>query len=414
MTAIENEDPKEYQSFLDLSKEMLANYKESVKNYEAADFQPGEAELYKPVREANANYLKMTEDMIAHMEQRTPEGREHVYKQLKNGEYRKVAGGIRKSLEAIMKMYTDLTVTKNKEQLAEQDKIEVQVIGTAIASFVVIFAAMLIFGQKISSSISHIAENLKGSGGEVSTAVDQLSQAGQSLAQSSTEAAASLEETVASLEEMTSMVKINSENSKQAAALALVSKDRAEVGEKEIKSLISSMHDISSSSKKIEEIISVIDDIAFQTNLLALNASVEAARAGEQGKGFAVVADAVRSLALKSAEAAKDISGLIKESVEKISHGTGIADKSGAVLSEIVVSIKKVSDLNNEISAANSEQTTGIQQVSKAMQQLDQSSQQNAAASEQIAGTAEQISGEAGKVHSLVKELGTLVSGKAA
>jgi methyl-accepting chemotaxis protein len=414
MVAIDKEDPKEFKSFLDLSREMMANYKDAMKNYESSPFQPGEEEMYKPIREANAKYIQMSEDLIARMEKGTPEDRDYVYKQLKNGEYRKLAGGIRKCLEQLIKMYTDLTVTKNVEQKAEQEKVVMWNMGISAASFLVIFAVLFMLAQKISSSISDIATHLRGSGGEVSTAVQQLSAAGQSLAQSSTEAAASLEETVAALEEMSSMVKMNAENAKQAASLSQVSKDRAETGEKEIKTLISSMHEISDASKKIEEIISVIDDIAFQTNLLALNASVEAARAGEQGKGFAVVADAVRSLAQKSAEAAKDISGLIKDSVAKISHGTDVADKSGTVLSEIVVSIKKVSDLNNEISAANSEQTTSIQQVSKAMQQLDQSSQQNAAASEQIAGTAQQISGEASKVHDLVEELGTIVSGSKA
>jgi methyl-accepting chemotaxis protein len=356
----------------------------------------------------------MTEDMITRMEKQTPEDRLYVYNQLKNGEYRKIAGNIRKSLEKIMQMYTDVSAEKNKEQLAEQDLIEGWLLGIAVGCFALIFACMVFVGHKVSASIITISQHLHGAGGEVSSAVDQLSQAGQSLAQASTESAASLEETVAALEELTSMVKMNSENAKQAAAMSTTSKDRAEVGEKEIKLLIQSMHEISAGSKKIEEIISVIDDIAFQTNLLALNASVEAARAGEQGKGFAVVADAVRSLALKSAEAAKDISSLIKDSVSKIEQGTGVADKSGAVLSEIVISIKKVSDLNNEISTASSEQTTGIQQVSKAMQQLDQSSQQNAAASEEIAGTATQISGEATKVHNLVQELGGLVTGKAA
>jgi len=239
-----------------------------------------------------------------------------------------------------------------------------------------------------------------------------LSVAGQSLSQSSSASAASLEETVASLEEMTSMVKMNSDNAKQAAALSAASSEAAVQGEKEMSELIASMSEISDSSKKIEEIINVIDDIAFQTNLLALNAAVEAARAGEQGKGFAVVAEAVRSLAQRSAEAAKDITSLIQESVAKIERGTHKADKSGEVLKNIVVSVKKVADLNTEIATASEEQSTGIGQISKAMNQLDQSVQSNAASSEEIAGTAEEIKRQSDVMRDVVLEINTEVNGK--
>ncbi len=171
------------------------------------------------------------------------------------------------------------------------------------------------------------------------------------------------------------------------------------------------MTQISQSSKKIEEIIHVIDDIAFQTNLLALNAAVEAARAGEQGKGFAVVAEAVRALAQRSAASASDISTLIKESVTQIEDGSHTADQSGAVLTNIVSSIKKVADLNNEIAAASAEQTTGIQQISKAMNQLDQASQSNAASAEEIAATSGEINNLAVTAHDLTLELNSVVLG---
>lgn len=409
-----NDDEKERAGFIVLAKEMMGNYKQALKDYEEAHFQEGEAELYAPVREKNPSFIALSEELIARLEKNTPEDTKYVYNQIKSGEWRKTGSTIRKSLEAILKMYTDVVVAKNEFQKAEQQKtLQMMMLASAV-SFLVIFGLLVLLASRISKAISEISEQLKMSGSEVSAAVEQLSEAGQSLAQSSTEAAASLEETVAALEEMGSMVKLNSDNAKQAATLSHVSKDRAESGENEIKDLIGSMHEISKSSKKIAEIIDVIDDIAFQTNLLALNASVEAARAGEQGKGFAVVADAVRALAQRSAEAAKDISGLIKDSVSKIENGTEVADKSGTVLGEIVNSVKKVSDLNSEISSASNEQTTGIQQVGKAMNQLDQGSQANAAASEEIAGTAEQISGQAQNLHRLVKQLDSIVTGKAA
>lgn len=281
----------------------------------------------------------------------------------------------------------------------------------ALGGIIVMLVAVMMIARFISKSVSQLSGKLSQSSEQVTSAIQQLSIAGQSLSQSSSASAASLEETVASLEEMTSMVKMNSENAKSAAALSASSSQSATQGEKEMAELLSAMKEISSSSKKIEEIINVIDDIAFQTNLLALNAAVEAARAGEQGKGFAVVAEAVRSLAQRSASAAKDITILIKESVSQIETGTVKADKSGEVLKSIVLSVKKVADLNNEISTASEEQSTGIQQISKAMNQLDQSVQSNAASSEEIAGTSEEINTQAQIMKRVVVDLNQVVYG---
>ena len=207
------------------------------------------------------------------------------------------------------------------------------------------------------------------------------------------------------------MVKLNADNAKEASSLSQASRKSAEDGESEIRNLIGAMTDISKSSKKIEEIINVIDDIAFQTNLLALNAAVEAARAGEQGKGFAVVAEAVRNLAQRSASAAKDITVLIKDSVEQISNGSKIADQSGEVLKNIVNSVKKVSDLNNEIASASAEQSNGISQISKAMNELDQATQRNASSAEETAASSEEMSSQALELQGLVGQLGSVIDG---
>jgi len=301
--------------------------------------------------------------------------------------------------------------TPTKTVLAEATAMVWTQLMIAFTGILFLLGAVILIARYISKSVSQLAEKLQASGEQVSSAISQLSVAGQSLSQSSSESAASLEETVAALEEMTSMVKMNSDNAKQAASLSAASSDFAVQGEREMQELLESMNEISSSSKKIEEIINVIDDIAFQTNLLALNASVEAARAGEHGKGFAVVAEAVRSLAQRSASAAKDITGLIKESVNKIERGTQKSAKSGEMLKNIVQSVKKVSDLNNEISTASEEQSTGISQISKAMNQLDQSVQANAASSEEIAGTAEEINTQAQIMKSVVEELNLVVYG---
>ncbi|UYL10742.1 methyl-accepting chemotaxis protein [Bdellovibrio sp. SKB1291214] len=282
----------------------------------------------------------------------------------------------------------------------------------ALIGTLVLLVAVLFIARYIAKAVTSITNRLSETGDNVTVAIEQLSLAGQSLSQSASESAASLEETVAALEEMSSMVRMNSDNAKQAAQLSSQSSESAHKGEIEMTSLMQSMEDISKSSKEIEEIINVIDDIAFQTNLLALNAAVEAARAGEQGKGFAVVAEAVRALAQRSAVAAKDINTLIKSNVIKIENGTLQANRSGEVLKSIVTSVKKVSDLNLEISTASEEQATGIQQISKAMNQLDASVQSNAASSEEIAGTSTDISNQANVMKASTDEMNVFVHGE--
>jgi methyl-accepting chemotaxis protein len=212
----------------------------------------------------------------------------------------------------------------------------------------------------------------------VNNAADEILQASESLSQRTEQQAASLEETASSMEQMTATVQQNADHVKQANQLAIHAKNSAKKGGEVVSTTIHAMKDINTSSKKITDIIGVINEIAFQTNLLALNAAVEAARAGEQGRGFAVVASEVRNLAQRSATAAKEIKGLIEDSVTKVEEGMGLANQSGNTLTEIVDSVTKVSDLIADITAAGQEQSAGIHQINQAVSQMDEMVQQNA------------------------------------
>lgn len=280
-----------------------------------------------------------------------------------------------------------------------------------IVGLLTLFLAIAI-SRKLVGSFSKIGHNIGSASKDTASASEQLSAASQSLSGGASTAAASLEETVSSLEELTSMVKRNAENAKEAGNLSSKSRQAAEVGQKEITAMVTAMTDLAHSSKKIEEITSVIDDIAFQTNLLALNAAVEAARAGEQGKGFAIVADAVRSLAQRSATAAKDISELIKENATKTTQSASMAEKNGSLLKNIVDEVKKVTDLNQEIAHASQEQSVGLSQISVAMNQLDKSIQENAASSEEVAASSEEMSAQAMQLSTMADELNVLIDGE--
>jgi len=278
----------------------------------------------------------------------------------------------------------------------------------AIAIGIILAAGTL---SSLSKAINQVLENLANNARQVNQSANQIASASEGLSQSSTEQASSLEETVATIEELTAMVKINADNANAATKLVEGTQSSAEGGEKRILGLLDAMKTIDADSKKIQEITGVVDDIAFQTNLLALNAAVEAARAGDQGKGFAVVAEAVRSLALRSSEAAKDISSLINSSVERIQDGYVRANESVDSLTEIVSSVKKVSNLNSEIATATVEQSNGITQIGKAMNQLDTVTQSNAAASEEAAASSQELATQAQFLNEVVGKLELAIKG---
>ncbi|WP_305878727.1 methyl-accepting chemotaxis protein [Aquabacterium sp. CECT 9606] len=244
-------------------------------------------------------------------------------------------------------------------------------------------------------NLTNVVSGVRANSESVSTASAQIAQGNQDLSQRTEEQASALQQTAATMEQLNTTVRNNADNAKQANQLAQGASEIAAQGGEVVGQVVTTMQGISDSSRKIGDIIGVIDGIAFQTNILALNAAVEAARAGEQGRGFAVVASEVRTLAQRSAEAAKEIKTLIGRSVEQVEQGTVLVDQAGKTMGEIVGSIRRVSDIVAEISSASQEQSDGITQVGNAVGQMDQVTQQNAALVEESAAAAESLKGQA-------------------
>ena len=252
--------------------------------------------------------------------------------------------------------------------------------------------------NSINNSIGNLAqmvEQIRLASDTIGQGSEEISKGNHDLSQRMEEQASSLEETAASMEEMSGTIQQNADNAKQANQLAIQCRGIAEKGGAVVARAVSSMGEINDSSRKIADIIGVIDEIAFQTNLLALNAAVEAARAGEQGRGFAVVAAEVRNLAQRSATAAKEIKTLIQDSAHKVQEGSSLVNESGSTLEEVVASVKRVADIIGEISAASQEQASGVEQVNKAVTQLDQITQQNAALVEETAAASQAMTEQA-------------------
>ena len=306
----------------------------------------------------------------------------------KDGFFLKLAEGLNQLVNTADKGLTD--VARVLGAIAKGDlteKITDQYSGT--------FGDLKNYCNETTESLTVMMGDIRNAAETIFTASSEIAQGNADLSSRTEQQAANLEETASSMEELTSTVKLNADNAKQANVLAERASTVASDGGSLIQQVVQTMNDINQSSQKIADIIGVIDGIAFQTNILALNAAVEAARAGDQGRGFAVVASEVRTLAQRSANAAKDIKALINDSVQKIESGNSLVNKSGETMKEIVSSIKRVNDIMSEIAAASNEQSTGIEEVSTAVSQMDEMTQQNAALVEEAAAAAESLQSQA-------------------
>ena len=258
-----------------------------------------------------------------------------------------------------------------------------------------VFASMRDDANATVAQLTDIVGRIQEASGSINTAAGEIASGNLDLSRRTEQQAANLEETAASMEELTSTVRQNAESARQANQLSIGAASVASQGGEVVGKVVTTMRDIEHSSKKIADIISVIDGIAFQTNILALNAAVEAARAGEQGRGFAVVASEVRTLAQRSANAAKEIKGLIETSVDKVADGSKLVNQAGATMGEIVASVQRVTDIMSEISAASQEQSAGIEQVNQTITQMDETTQQNAALVEEASAAARSMEEQA-------------------
>jgi len=286
-------------------------------------------------------------------------------------------------------------------------------IGLALA--VAFGAGIGIFlSRSISSALNKVIATLSSGSDQVASASNQVSQSSQQMAEGASEQASSLEETSASLEEMSSMTKQNSDNSRQANSMALETRGAVEKSQEAMTRMGDAINKIKGSSDQTAKIIKTIDEIAFQTNLLALNAAVEAARAGDAGKGFAVVAEEVRNLAQRSAEAAKTTASLIEESQKNANNGVEVAGEVGKILSHIVGSVQKLSQLIGEVSTASEEQNKGIEQIGTAVTEMDKLTQSNAASAEESASASEELAAQAKELGEMVQVLVGIVKGAGA
>jgi len=327
-----------------------------------------------------------------------------------------------KAAPTAFKIKTQLdAMAANQKTLMESDIKEAKRLTALLSTleWILLFAGIIlsvvigtVITRAITGPVNRIIGDLSEGSHQVSAAAGEISSSSQSMASGATQQASSIEETSAALEELSTQTTKNATSADEANNLSSAATQTANKGNSTVEKMIVSMNEMNESSKKISNIIKVIDEIAFQTNLLALNAAVEAARAGEHGKGFAVVAEEVRNLAQRSANAAKDTASLIEDSIKKTDEGTKMAAESGAVLKDIVVNSEKATSLIADIATASKEQADGVEQINKAVAEMDKITQSNAASAEETAAASEEMSAQSESLLDVVGRLNQIIKGK--
>jgi methyl-accepting chemotaxis protein len=339
-------------------------------------------------------YLAALDKLDQHMDEMLNKSQAETNAVAQTGQWMLVLGavlslglGLGFALMATRAITLPISQAVNSAQAISDGDLSVSIAAQGSDESAQMLQALLAMRDKLAHIVGEVRENAEG----VSTASAEIAQGNHDLSARTEMQASAIQQTAASMEELSATVKQNAENARQANQMAATASSVAIKAGDVVNEVVETMKGINDSSKRIADIISVIDGIAFQTNILALNAAVEAARAGEQGRGFAVVASEVRSLAGRSAEAAKEIKALISTSVERVELGSSLVDRAGVTMTEVVASIQKVTHIMGEISAASSEQSSGVSQIGSAVQQMDQVTQQNSALVEEMAAAASSL-----------------------